>query len=156
MNNPVSSFLRRPPPSSKCGASGSLQCADVSSLRKSSDKGDFHDVQKGKVVDERLDNEDEWNECSDWLSEAGEVARLTLIAPVSSIELIGKSLSQTADSDYAPASRGEQRIDVDWGSGEEWLEEIGHMLKLSLSAPVTCIELLGKSMTNPEDDKITI
>ena len=156
MNNPVSSFLRRPPPSSKCGASGSLQCADVSNLRKSSDKGDFHDVQKGKVVDERLDNEDEWNECSDWLSEAGEVARLTLIAPVSSIELIGKSLSQTADSDYAPASRGEQRIDVDWGSGEEWLEEIGHMLKLSLSAPVTCIELLGKSMTNPEDDKITI
>ena len=110
MNNPVSSFLRRPPPSSKCGASGSLQCADVSNLRKSSDKGDFHDVQKGKVVDERLDNEDEWNECSDWLSEAGEVARLTLIAPVSSIELIGKSLSQTADSDYAPASRGDQRI----------------------------------------------
>ncbi len=111
---------------------------------------------KASAKTEPFEWESEWDEeNADWLSETGDVLRLAFMAPVTTVELVTKSMvpSEAEERAIPPPSENEE---IDWGSGQEWLEEIGHVFKLSLSAPVNFIELLGKSMPDSEDDKITI
>jgi hypothetical protein len=99
--------------------------------------------------------ESEWDEeDADWLSETGDVLRLAFMAPISTVELVTKSMVPSEGREISmPPTENEA---IEWGSGQEWLEEIGHVFKLSLSAPVNFIELLGKSMPDSEDDRISI
>jgi hypothetical protein len=162
MNNPISTVLRRQPPhTGKCGASGTLLSSTVTCAEISPSSNNPKFVRKGKsrAGSDEQDEPYEWEGDADWLHEAGDVVKLTLMAPISTIELVGKSMSHSDCSDCGePASKGQGKPqeEVDWGTGAEWLEEFGHVLKLSLSAPVNCVELLGKSMFDSEEDKITI
>ena len=157
MNNPISTVLRRPRPGTgRNDASGSLS-DDTFHIK---DKSGFNDDPKSATSKAREKHEWEFEEeeDTDWFSEASDVVRLAFMTPISTFELVGKSMSQADCTDTSTwDSRHDcDKVEVNWGSGEEWLEEIGHVFKLSLSAPVTCIELLGKSMDNSEDDRFTI
>ncbi len=114
------------------------------------------DRNKVNAKTELFEWETEWDEKdADWLSETGDVLRLAFMAPITTVELVTKSMVPSEDETEraVPSTENEG---IDWGTGQEWLEEIGHVFRLSLSAPVDFIELLGKSMPDSEDDQITI
>jgi hypothetical protein len=161
MNNPISQTLRRPSPAARgLETSGNLMkpvnytISNFAQLRKES-SAESNVAKSDKS--EKYEWECEPEQSADWLSEAADIFRLTLLAPISSIELVGKSLPGDCPSESAAkGSHKQQPEELDWGSGHDWLEEISHVLRLSVSAPVNCVELLSKSLGDSEDDKITI
>ena len=157
MNNPISTVLRRPAQDfgrleSTCNLSsyGGFFVSDSFVSDSSATNRD-----KARKQSELYEWEGEFDHSDDWLSEAGDVIRLAVMAPFSSVELVGKSMAVGVDNDTCPIPDSHQS-NVEWGSGQDWIEEISHALKFSLSAPVNCIELLGKSLPDSEEDKITL
>ncbi len=156
MNNPISTCLKRPPPGvGRSEERGNLCQPDTARYIDHVSAGYTHAAKSNKA-NEPFEWETEWDEKdADWLSETGDVLRLAFLAPITTVELVAKSMVPSENEERAmPRIENEE---IDWGSGQEWLEEIGHVFKLSLSAPVNCIELLGKAIPDSEeDDQITI
>ena len=102
---------------------------------------------------EAEDKHDYWRDDGNFLEDAGHALKLAALAPFSSIELIGKSMQSEVSENDVVKFDTESKYPLDWGTGEEWLEEICHVFKLSVTAPVTCIELLGSSLHEPPDNE---
>ncbi len=68
----------------------------------------------------------EWDEKdANWLAETGNVLRLAFMAPITTVELVTRSMAPSEYEEKAiPPTENEA---IEWGSSKEWLEESSHV-----------------------------